>query len=354
MDMMDLLLACEDLVPQVDGLDTSVEDITRADSDRWQRLFAFSPSQAVYEIQKWRGTFGRYTVTADTWSMIKADLNFPDYDKEAYEYAVAKQRFHGSTASQPEFHHRQDNSAALSSSYLFRLDGPIPDAETLKEFADLQSLPETLQGSRDPNGYENNDDDEEGHTMLQQADTKAKFCLVDGCTRMRVLQKIAQVYPTFRPTFIRDTKARKDLSRHSLYPTLGIDAILPHHRADSADDTVRPAQDEYPVCYFFYGTLADPAVLSQVIGLPSDRPPQYHFASVRGGRLTTWAGKYKGLVCGDVEDVVHGSAFLVRNAEEEDALRYYETDKYEVVRCGIQYEDSEVTVAGLTFRLLVG
>lgn len=221
----------------------------------------------------------------------------------------------------------------------------------------LQYLPETLQGSSNPESYENDagDDDEDGDTAMQAVDAKAKFCLVDGCTRMRVLQRIAKVHPTFRPTFIRDAEARKDLSRHSLYPTLGVvDTTLPHRRPNTVDDddTFRPAQDVYPVCYFFYGTLVDPAVLSRAVGLPPDRQPRYHNASIRGGRLTTWAGKYKGLVNGGVQNVVRGSAFLVRDAEEEDALRYYETDRYEAVRCGIQYEGSEVTVAGLTFRFI--
>jgi len=45
---------------------------------------------------------------------------------------------------------------------------------------------------------------------------------------------------------------------------------------------------------------------------------------------------------------VLGSAFLVRSREQEDALRFYETDKYEVVRCCI-FTTGHGVFMGLTF-----
>jgi hypothetical protein len=121
-----------------------------------------------------------------------------------------------------------------------------------------------------------------------------------------------------------------------------------------ASTTHLPSQDQYPVWYFFYGTLADAAVLSRLLDLPADCVPTYREARVRGGQITTWAGKYLGLVDGDRDAVVRGSEYLVGNTEDENALRYYETDKYEVVRSEIKFEGNGGRVMGLTFRLRDG
>ena len=68
--------------------------------------------------------------------------------------------------------------------------------------------------------------------------------------------------------------------------------------------------------------------------------------------MTTWADKYKGLVDAGEDAVVAGSAYLVKDVDEESALRYYETDQYSVVRCRIRFEDDGDSVMGLTFKFL--
>lgn len=49
---------------------------------------------------------------------------------------------------------------------------------------------------------------------------------------------------------------------------------------------------------------------------------------------------------------VYGWAYLVKNEEDEQALRVHETAAYEVVRCLIKIEDGQ-EVHGLTFRFVV-
>jgi hypothetical protein len=53
---------------------------------------------------------------------------------------------------------------------------------------------------------------------------------------------------------------------------------------------------------------------------------------------------------------VYGYGFLVQDKEAEDALRYYETGAYEVVRCEIYLETNGGVnmVKGLTFRFASG
>ncbi|OAL00216.1 hypothetical protein IQ06DRAFT_316452 [Phaeosphaeriaceae sp. SRC1lsM3a] len=95
----------------------------------------------------------------------------------------------------------------------------------------------------------------------------------------------------------------------------------------------------YPVWYFFYGTLADTAFLGRLFGLPDGHVPILVPAVICGGKIRTWGGKYKALVDSWGEHV-DGWACEILAQEHEDALRVYETAKYEVVR----------VVMGSTFR----
>jgi len=115
------------------------------------------------------------------------------------------------------------------------------------------------------------------------------------------------------------------------------------------DVKLLPEQDEYPVWYFFYGTLAYPVVLRGLLG----KTPTYQPAKVDGGILKTWGGKYKALVDAHPGHTtpLEGYAFLIRDRGEEDILQCYETDKYEVVRCEMEVQGLSA-VRGLTFRFI--
>jgi hypothetical protein len=75
-------------------------------------------------------------------------------------------------------------------------------------------------------------------------------------------------------------------------------------------------------------------------------------AQIQHGRLRTWGGIYKALVNAPGCEV-NGWAHEVQSREQEDALRMYETAKYEVVRVEITFKDKdeqERVVLGCTFR----
>ncbi|OGM47954.1 hypothetical protein ABOM_002663 [Aspergillus bombycis] len=135
-------------------------------------------------------------------------------------------------------------------------------------------------------------------------------------------------------------------------PCLGsdIDPTLPHHRAQSMDEIFLPAQNQYPVWYFFYGTLADPEILARQTS--RSELPVLRRATVKGGIIKMWGGKYKALIDGPSSAIVDGWTYEVNSGEEEEQLRYYETDQYEVVRCEIHILESGVLVKGLTFRFI--
>lgn len=152
----------------------------------------------------------------------------------------------------------------------------------------------------------------------------------------------------FKPTFVRVTKpAEKNLSSESRYPTLGVDTTLPQFRPDD-NGPFLPVQDDFPAWYFFYGTLADTSVLTRHLSLTEE--PQLYPATVTGGVLETWGGKYRALVDGPETARVQESAYHVMTKGHEDALRAYETDNYEVVRCSIEMEG--MVVQGCTFRFV--
>lgn len=72
-------------------------------------------------------------------------------------------------------------------------------------------------------------------------------------------------------------------------------------------------------------------------------------ATVLGGVLGEWGGKYRALLDEGPEQEVSGCAILVECKDAEDRLRAYETSMYEVVRCRIVFGDGR-SVMGCTFR----
>ncbi|KAI0192828.1 hypothetical protein F4808DRAFT_442630 [Astrocystis sublimbata] len=285
------------------------------DIKRWESLFGFSSSQAIREIQDHRSNLSRPTVSDAHWEMVRAQKEVEGFNKEAYEYSNT---------------YRPPKRSAIQTStqnrtYLVQLGGPIDNPESLMRAARLGKAPPTLDGT-----------DDEGNPT--------SFCKVDTAAKNNIFAYLSKNESLYRPTFVPYSIAAKELSNTSAYPELAVDTTMPQFRLSSTNDQcIVPAQNEFPVWYFFYGTLADPIVLGRLLGVR----PSYKEASIRGGLLTTWAGKYKALI--DMPGGhVRGSAFLVQSQDEEDALRCYETDKYEVVRCDILFEGK--THGGLTFR----
>jgi len=68
------------------------------------------------------------------------------------------------------------------------------------------------------------------------------------------------------------------------------------------------------------------------LSLSESQSPILKPASISGGILAPWAGKYRALVDGHASSHINGSTCLVQPREHEDVLRVYETDNYEVVR----------------------
>jgi hypothetical protein len=87
--------------------------------------------------------------------------------------------------------------------------------------------------------------------------------------------------------------------------------------------------------YFFYGTLSDPVMLRDVLGL--EIVPQLRPASIIGYECKLW-GQYPALLDAP-EKVVHGVVYHVETEEHGERLASYETDNNRADPCRINYID---------------
>ncbi|XRM42976.1 hypothetical protein ABZX51_006187 [Aspergillus tubingensis] len=218
-----------------------------------------------------------------------------------------------------------------NSTFLVKLEGPLSTPSQVQELSKSPTIPVLKEGV--------------GETST------ANFCLITGAMKLNILSALAE--STFSATFVRINLSPKDLSAHSIAPILGsdIDPTLPQNRATDADEVFLPKQGQYPVWYFFYGDLTVPEILNERLGMKERSV--YRKAVIKGGILRTWGGgKYKALVDGDASARAEGWAHEVGSEEDEEMLRYYETDFYEVVRCDICMMDVGEVVKGLVFRFV--
>jgi hypothetical protein len=224
------------------------------------------------------------------------------------------------------------NQASWRSTYILKLEGPLDTAAKVQEAADLEVLPAITTGTGELG--------------------EASFVTIDTTTRNAITVWLSKQRTNFAPTFVRVSKSGKDLSEHSMYPTLGVDTTLPQYRADSVDAKFMPTQNQYPVWYFFYGNLAVPDILSRRLAL--SEKPVFTPATVAGAVIKKWRDKYNALLASEGAETtcVDGWAYLVETEEHEEALRLYETENYEIVRCTISMKGRSDVVKGLTFKFV--
>ena len=291
---------------------------------RWCRLFDYTEHEARQKIEQHRADLFRETVSDAHWEMVRLQQNH--HDKESYEHSLSLARGHAITKPSPK-----SSELGSSSTYLYKLQEPFASIDELASAVNVERSRLQMMSA------------------TYEADGKSvTFCKIDGQAKKAIESYLREHQAGCQATFVRYSKANKALSATSHYPTLGIDTTLPQYRPSAMQSRpFQPSQNEYPVWYFFYGTLGNKETLARLLGLEY---PEFHAAKITGGALGFWATKYYALK-DDVNGMVHGKAFLVQDKDQEDVLCLYETDEYEVVRCHIEMEDGE-TVEGLTFRFV--
>jgi hypothetical protein len=330
---MDLLEACESLASNVNTFDVQDPDnfqVSDTDLQRWQKVFSFTCDEARNEIGLWRADFGRKAISQAAWEAVKDAKVKEGFDKEAYEYSISRQQH---APQKPSSVQPQGGGGT----FLVKIQGHLSSPEVVQQLLNKNEAPTVLPAA-----------DDGGYTV--------GFCLLTGAEKSRLISALKALGIHYKPTFVRVSIASKDLSPESRYPTLGIDTTLPQYRPNSVGMGISgalPKQSEFPVWYFFYGTLADPSVLSRVTGAEMAKIT-YKRAHIHGAKLSRWGNKYLGLIDSGSSSMVDGWAYCVVTSDEEEALRVYETERYMVVRCRISMNEggTETVVAGLTFRLI--
>jgi gamma-glutamylcyclotransferase (GGCT)/AIG2-like uncharacterized protein YtfP len=101
--------------------------------------------------------------------------------------------------------------------------------------------------------------------------------------------------------------------------------------------------------YFFYGTLSDPAFLSEVLNL--SEKPTLRPAMLMGYTVKLW-GPYPALVDGPTGATVEGMVYEVGSEKHGERLAEYETSAYTTAPCRIRFTDGEKPeeVSGTTFK----
>jgi Gamma-glutamyl cyclotransferase, AIG2-like len=308
---------------------SSTSELSEATIQRWQRLFRLSSDEAAERIKSHRSNVSRTQVPDEHWELVRHGKEAAGYDREAYQYEIEVQRQLKSSGLTGI----SMTGASSGNTFLLKLDGPLNNPTKVQEAAGLLTTPAITRGADADDGTR-----------------EASFCYIDNAAKQAVMDWLWKENITgFYPTIIPVSRAYKDLSSISAHPTLGEDSTMPQHRATDPNTVFRPMQDEYPVWYFFYGSLADAGFLLQRLAhfsWPLHRP-----ASIIGGVIKSWAGKYPALVDGPETARIDGWAFHVVSREYEDALRLHYTEAYEIVRCSITVEDrSDLVVKGLVFR----
>ena len=172
---------------------------------------------------------------------MKSKKEAQGYSRKAYEHWVGmKSNVPRSLGADP--------AVQSNSTYLIILQGILSTPECVQKAANLPKPPTVINAASEDKG--------------------TLFCEIDGVDKQAITKWLYQNKFSFKPTFVHVSKATKDFAAYSIYPTFGLEATLPHYRPSSGLTMISPSQDEYPVWYFFYGTLADSNVLKSVLSLP--------------------------------------------------------------------------------------
>ncbi|KAH0362538.1 hypothetical protein KCU65_g8012, partial [Aureobasidium melanogenum] len=305
------------------AIDSFEDEISEVDIQRWQALFSMIRQDAEHSIKTYRTDIDRQRFSDELWLELKTSKEAQGFDRESCEYALfCRSKVNSASAPTTSAYPPSPNNVLRG----LILEGPLSTPEDIRDVAGFAAVPTVVKA--------------------ESEDNSTSFCYVTAAEEFRIKQGLKKRGISFEPCFITINIAAKDLST---LPTLGVDdTTMPHRRLNHIEDLVD--QQQFPVLYFFYGTLAQPEILKRVLELEDELDSlSLQPAYVLGGKITT-LGQYRALVnSDDPSSRVDGHAFMVQSEDQERALRLYEKNMYQVVRCDIWLFGKRMP--GLTFRL---
>lgn len=232
------------------------------------------------------------------------------------------------TSTAEHSQHRVLRQTKIQASYLLRLEHPLPTSRDVANTLLLPRVPKTEIGVG------------ESGTI--------PFCHLNQTGVDALDIWTASHYPKKKWTKVRLGIAHKENTLHML----GRDPTLPQNRpcglfTPNKSNEVRGSS--YPIEHFFYGTLASTTRLSRLFEIAASDVTALRPAKLQDGRTRLWSNKYRALVDSPGEQV-EGFAYPVRSDEEENVLRRYEGDSYEVVAA--RFSVGGTDVYGRTFRFV--
>lgn len=179
-----------------ENFEPSAEEVAR-----WQQKFGYSQFEAIRQIKAQKSDYARFRVSDNHWDLVRSREDFKGYSRDSYEHLieyVARKKGYTFSIKQAE---REPVGSRAESKYLVKLEGVLSTADKIKKIADLSKPPQEVQGV--------------------SGDKVAIFCLIDGEVKHAIEIWLGKECPTFEPTFVKRSMAKKDLAEDSIYPTLG-------------------------------------------------------------------------------------------------------------------------------------
>ena len=151
---------------------------------RWQRLFYYSPTEAVNQIKQQRGDVNRARVSEEHWRCIQLRKEAEGYDREAYEHQLRLDLGKSPHPPSCTAASGQENDTA---NYLFKLAPPLDSPSAIQIALDLPTLPTLRRG--------------EGSYGIEL------FCEVESSTKHAISSFFS--IPATQPCFRRSSEYRK-------------------------------------------------------------------------------------------------------------------------------------------------
>jgi hypothetical protein len=329
---------CHRYPPRTDEPSTSGPtpyDIFELEIQRWQKLFRYTRYEASRALI-WQFTNRLWVTLSDhKWELVRTLPEAAYHDQESYSHLLVRRRLREKAKQRIKHDKKKDAKKYENLRCVVGLSPILPTLKVVASYAKLRTTPKFL-----PKPFP-------GSLIAAHATTPRSVVL--RASAMQIV--FADRWPWIQATFRVVTLAEKDLSTVSIAPTLGRNATLPHLRLGSASTIPRPAQNEYPVWYFFYGLLGNSNTLAHLLEIPA---PGLRVARVTGG-ITVSSRNQRAMFDGSEDDKVEGWAYQVMTREDEDILRIFARMCNEVVRCRIRFRGEGKAwdggeVDGLTFR----
>lgn len=103
----------------------------------WQRLFTYSYTEAVEQIENQKSNYSRYRVSNHHWGLVRSRKEAQGFSRDSYEHWIKIKRGRQSTLFHGEEKSKESSVSQSESSYLVLLEGILSEPKTIQVAANL-------------------------------------------------------------------------------------------------------------------------------------------------------------------------------------------------------------------------